>query len=61
VVLYSSVFCLHTVQGYVDFGRFNNFNHFVAGSGRVDFVQVRSLLVNYVVLNFVDDDIMLYL
>lgn len=25
--------------GYVDFGRFNNFNHFVAGSGRVDFVQ----------------------
>jgi hypothetical protein len=49
------------VQGYVDFGRFNNFNHFVAGSGRVDFVQVRSLLVNYVVLNFVDDDIMLYL
>lgn len=25
--------------GYVDFGRFNNFNHFVAGSGRVEFVQ----------------------
>lgn len=48
------------MQGYVDFGQFNNFNHFVAGSGGVDFVQVRSLLVNYV-LNFVDDDIMLYL
>ncbi|KAB5547591.1 hypothetical protein DKX38_010997 [Salix brachista] len=25
--------------GYVDFGQFNNFNHFVAGSGGVDFVQ----------------------
>ncbi|KAJ6732840.1 G-PROTEIN COUPLED RECEPTOR [Salix koriyanagi] len=25
--------------GYVDFGQFNNLNHFVAGSGGVDFVQ----------------------
>ncbi|EXC24882.1 hypothetical protein L484_013251 [Morus notabilis] len=25
--------------GYVDFGRFDRFNHFVAGSGQVDFVQ----------------------
>ncbi|KAI9164700.1 hypothetical protein LWI28_000448 [Acer negundo] len=25
--------------GYVDFGRFDKFNHFVAGSGHVDFVQ----------------------
>ncbi|KAJ6915928.1 hypothetical protein NC652_018559 [Populus alba x Populus x berolinensis] len=30
--------------GYVDFGRFNNFNHFVAGSGRVDFVQSCNLI-----------------
>lgn len=28
------------LQGYVDFGRFDKFNHFVAGSGHVDFVQV---------------------
>ncbi|XP_071725367.1 uncharacterized protein [Rutidosis leptorrhynchoides] len=26
-------------SGYVDFGRFDKFNHFVAGSGRIDFVQ----------------------
>ncbi|KAM7251273.1 hypothetical protein ACFE04_023156 [Oxalis oulophora] len=26
-------------SGYVDFGRFDKYNHFVAGSGRVDFVQ----------------------
>ncbi|CAK7338033.1 unnamed protein product [Dovyalis caffra] len=32
------------VGGYVDFGRFNNFNHFVAGSGRVNFVQATSNL-----------------
>ncbi|KAL6993510.1 hypothetical protein U1Q18_011622 [Sarracenia purpurea var. burkii] len=25
--------------GYVDFGRFDNFNYFVAGSGQVNFVQ----------------------
>ncbi|PRQ47505.1 hypothetical protein RchiOBHm_Chr2g0100411 [Rosa chinensis] len=25
--------------GYVDFGRFDKFNHFVSGSGHVDFVQ----------------------
>ncbi|XP_021836578.1 uncharacterized protein [Spinacia oleracea] len=25
--------------GYVDFGRFASFNHFVAGSGRVNFIQ----------------------
>ncbi|XP_021718070.1 uncharacterized protein LOC110685845 isoform X1 [Chenopodium quinoa] len=25
--------------GYVDFGRFDTYNHFVAGSGRVNFVQ----------------------
>ncbi|TXG59724.1 hypothetical protein EZV62_014297 [Acer yangbiense] len=30
---------LITMQGYVDFGRFDKFNHFVAGSGHVDFVQ----------------------
>lgn len=33
------------MQGYVDFGRFDGFNGFVAGSGHVDFVQVSS--VNY--------------
>ncbi|XP_031260770.1 uncharacterized protein LOC116118953 [Pistacia vera] len=26
-------------EGYIDFGRFNKFNHFVPGSGYVDFVQ----------------------
>ena len=31
---------LITMQGYVDFGRFDKFNLFVAGSGHVDFVQV---------------------
>jgi len=30
------------IQGYVDFGRFDRFNYFVAGSGQSDFVQVRS-------------------
>lgn len=28
------------LQGYVDFGRFDKFNHFEAGSGQIDFVQV---------------------
>ena len=31
---------LKTIQGYVDFGRFDKFNYFVAGSGQSDFIQV---------------------
>lgn len=28
------------LQGYVNFGRYDKFNYFVAGSGRFNFVQV---------------------
>lgn len=34
------VHVLMLVQGYVNFGRFDFLNYFVAGSGQVDFVQV---------------------
>lgn len=34
-------------QGYVDFGRFDKFNYFVAGSGHINFVQV-SLIWSYI-------------
>jgi hypothetical protein len=32
------------MQGYVDFGRFDKLNYFVAGLGQVDFVQVSRIL-----------------
>lgn len=45
LVLFSSFFGKTIiVQGYVDFGRFDKFNYFVAGSGQVDFVQVSSFV-----------------
>lgn len=43
VIYFFLVQCINIiviVQGYVDFGRFDNFNHFEAGSGEIDFIQV---------------------
>jgi hypothetical protein len=38
------VHVLILMQGYVDFGRFDKLNYFVAGLGQVDFVQVSRIL-----------------
>lgn len=44
---------LMIVQGYVDFGRFDKFNYFVAGSGHVDLVQVSPFGFDILIHSFI--------
>lgn len=40
VTIYPLFCLLISLQGYIDFGRFDTLNEFVTGSGHIDFVQV---------------------